>query len=255
MRADLAPRPFTDHFASIASSYAQFRPTYPAALFEWLGSIAACRDIVWDCAAGSGQASIGLADHFVRVIATDASHAQIAAATPHPAVDYRLAPADKSGLPDACVDIVTVAQALHWFDLDAFYAEVRRVSKPTGLVAVWSYGICTVEGPEIDAVVQRFYRGTLGPYWLPERAIVEAGYRTLPFPFEEIAAPPFAMTARWSLPELLGYFSSWSATARFIVSNARDPVPEIGDELAGLWGDPERLRTVTWPLALRVGKV
>jgi ubiquinone/menaquinone biosynthesis C-methylase UbiE len=255
MRADLAPRPFTDHFASVASSYALFRPTYPSALFEWLGAVAACRDVVWDCAAGSGQASIGLAGHFVRVIATDASHAQIAAATPHPAVDYRLAPADKSGLPEASVDIVTVAQALHWFELDAFYAEVRRVAKPTGLLAVWCYGVCALDDGEIDAAVQRFYRDVVGPYWPSERAIVEAGYRSLPFPFDELATPPFAMSVRWSLPQLLGYFSSWSATARFIVSNAYDPVPQIGAELARLWGDAEQPRTVSWPLALRVGKV
>jgi SAM-dependent methyltransferase len=255
MRADRAGKPFADHFASVASSYAQFRPTYPRALFEWLGSVAACRDVVWDCAAGSGQASIGLAGHFVRVIATDASHAQIAAATPHPAVDYRIAPAEKSGLPDASVDVVTVAQALHWFDLDAFYAEVRRVAKPSGVLAVWTYGVCTLEESEIDAVVQRFYRDVVGPYWPPERAIVEAGYRSLPFPFDELAAPPFAMSVRWSLSELLGYFGSWSATARFIVSNGRDPVPQISGELAPLWGDAERPRTVTWPLALRVGRV
>lgn len=255
MRADPAPQAFADHFSAVAPSYAQFRPTYPRALFEWLSSIADCHDVVWDCAAGSGQASLAIAPFFTRVIATDASHAQIAAATPHPRVDYRLAPADKSGLPDGCVDVVTVAQALHWFDLEAFYAEVRRVSKPAGVLAVWCYGTCSVEGTEIDSAVQRFYGETLGPYWLPERAIVEAGYRTLPFPFGEIAPPAFAMSVHWSLPQLLGYFSSWSATTRFIVSNATDPVVGIAAELASLWGDRERLRTVSWPLALRVGRV
>lgn len=247
-------QPFCDHFAPVATSYADFRPRYPRELFAWLASLVPCRELAWDCAAGSGQASIDLAEHFAQIVATDASRAQIDAALAHPRIDYRVAPAEASGLKDASVDLVTVAQALHWFDLAGFYAEVRRVLRPGGVLAVWTYGVLTVEGPEVDALVQHFYHDTVGPYWPPERAHVENGYRSLPFPFAEIIAPPFAMAANWTLPQLLGYFRSWSATGRFAAVNGYDPVAVLEQQLKPLWGDVERVRQVTWPLALRVGR-
>ncbi len=248
-------RAFTDHFASVAADYARFRPVYPAALFAWLADLAPARTMAWDCAAGSGQASRDLADHFDQVIATDASAAQIAAAHPHRRVEYRVAPAEASGLSAGTVDLVTVAQALHWFDLDRFYAEVRRVLKPGGVLAVWSYGVLAVAGAAVDERVQTFYRDIVGPYWPPERQLVESGYRTLPFPFAELEAPAFHMETSWSLPELLGYVRSWSATGRFSVERGYDPVTALADELAPLWGAPLEPRIVTWPLALRVGRV
>jgi SAM-dependent methyltransferase len=245
---------FSDHFAPVAASYADFRPTYPAALFAWLATLVPRHELAWDCAAGSGQASLDLATHFALVVATDASQAQLDAAPPHPRIEYRVAPAEASGLPDAAVDLVTVAQALHWFDLAGFYAEVRRVLQPGGVLAVWTYGVLTVEGAAVDALVQHFYHDTVGPYWPAERRHVETGYRSLPFPFREIAAPPFAMAARWTLPQLLGYFRSWSATGRFIAATGQDPVAALAERLAPLWGDPQQPRTVTWPLSLRVGR-
>ena len=245
---------FADHFTSVAADYASFRPTYPAALFAWLADIVPGRALAWDCAAGSGQASRGLAAHFERVIATDASAAQIAAAASHPRVEYRVAPAEASGLPDGVVDLVTVAQALHWFDLDRFYAEARRVLKPGGVLAVWTYGVLSVAGEAVDARARAFYRETVGPYWPPERRHVESGYRTLPFPFAELETPAFRMEASWSLPELLGYFRSWSATARYLAERGHDPVEALAAELASLWGSPSDRRTITWPLALRAGR-
>ncbi|MCM2264193.1 MAG: class I SAM-dependent methyltransferase [Desulfuromonadales bacterium] len=188
------------------------------------------------------------------MVATDASPAQIDAALPHPRIEYRVAPAEASGLLDSSVDLVTVAQALHWFDLAGFYAEVRRVLRPGGVLAVWTYGVLTVEGTEVDALVQHFYRDTVGPYWPPERAHVENGYRSLPFPFVEIAAPPFAMEADWTLPQLLGYFRSWSATGRFTAANGCDPVISLENQLAPLWREEEQRRRVIWPLSLRVGR-
>ena len=245
---------FSDHFAPVANRYADFRPTYPPALFEWLASLVPRHDLAWDCAAGSGQASVDLAKHFERVVATDASQAQIDAATPHPRIEYRVAPAEASGLTDASTDLITVAQAMHWFDCPRFFAEVRRVLRPNGALAVWTYGVLAVEGHQVDAQVQHFYRDTVGPYWPAERVHVETGYRTLPFPFAEISAPPFNMEASWTLTELLGYFRSWSATGRFAAANGYDPVTSLEQQLLPLWVHPEQQRRVSWPLSLRVGR-
>lgn len=245
---------FSDHFAPVAGTYADFRPRYPQALFSWLASLVLRHDLAWDCAAGSGQASVDLASHFERVVATDASRAQIEAAAPHPRVEYRVAPAEASGLPDASVDLVTVAQALHWFDLAGFYAEVGRVLHPSGVLAVWTYGVLNVEGTAVDALVQHFYHDTVGPYWPAERAHVEDGYRSLSFPWTEIAPPSFSMEAYWTLPQLLGYFRSWSATGRFIKARGYDPVVPLEQQMIPLWKAPESRRMVRWPLSLRVGR-
>jgi len=246
---------FKDHFAPVSDAYASFRPRYPAALFTWLASIAPARGLAWDCACGTGQASIDLAQHFAQVIATDASAAQLAGATPRANVEYRLAPAEASGLAPASLDLVVVAQALHWFDLPRFYDEVRRVLKPGGVLAVWSYGRQTLDDVAVDAHVQRFYADTVGPYWPPERELVEQGYRTIPFPFTELATPELALTARWSLAHLLGYFRSWSATGRYIAAHGADLVVALSDELSRVWGEPDNERLVTWPLTLRAGIV
>lgn len=244
---------FPDHFSGVAGAYAEHRPRYPDALFEWLAEVSPTREFAWDCATGSGQAAVALAARFDRVLGTDASAAQIAAAEEHPRVEYRVAPAEASGLPDASVDLVTVAQALHWFDRPAFYAEVRRVLRPGGLVAAWTYGASVFEDPRADAVHRRFYSDTVGPYWPPERALVEAGYRTIEFPFEEIEAPAFEMEADWTLSSFLGYVGTWSAVTRFRRERGHDPVAELGEELRRLWGNPEAPRRIRWPLAMRVG--
>src|SRR6266568_6165743 len=179
---------FPDHFSGVSAGYAAFRPRYPDALFDFLADAAPARDAAWDCATGNGQAAIGLAHHFPRVIATDASEAQIAHATPDPRVTYRVAPAEASGLDDRSVDLVTAAQALHWFDRPKFWAEARRVLRPRGVVAVWTYLLFEI-APEIDAIIREFYSDVVGPFWPPERHITEERYRTIEFPFAEFAAP------------------------------------------------------------------
>lgn len=251
----MSEKPFSDHFAPVSGAYADFRPTYPAALFDWLTEIAPGRALAWDCACGSGQASVDLAGRFERVVATDASADQLTGAQPHPRIEYRQAPAEASGLAEQSVDLITVAQALHWFDLPRFYAEARRVLKPGGVLAVWSYGIQTVAGDAVDSLVQRFYHDTVGAYWPPERRLVEQGYRTLDFPFAEFAAPAFEMSVQWPMARLLGYFGSWSATGRYRAATGADPVAALAADLALAWGDPEVARQVTWPLAVRVGRV
>ena len=245
---------FHDHFSNVASRYADFRPHYPEALFDYLATLVPRNSLVWDCAAGNGQASVDLAERFDRVLATDASREQIASAKPHPKIEYRVAPADQSGLPDESVGLITVAQALHWFDLERFYAEAKRVLQPGGVLAVWAYGINEVEGDTVNRLVQDFYSNIVGPYWPPERRLVEEGYRTIPFPFAEIAAPSFRMEARWTFEQLIGYFSTWSATNRFIKATGRNPLEPLSDALTRPWGDINLPRRVTWPLSLRLGR-
>ena len=246
--------PFADHFSSVSGAYADFRPRYPAALFDWLAAIAPARTLAWDCACGSGQASADLASRFTRVIATDASENQLAGARPHPRISYRRAPAEDPGLGDMSVDLITVAQALHWFDLSRFYDAAHRILKPGGVLAAWSYGIQTVEGETVNALVRRFYEDTVGPYWPAARKLVETGYRTLDFPFAEERPPAFVMRVDWPMDRLLGYFSSWSATARYRKVRGEDPVAALAETLRAAWGDPLSPRAITWPLAIRAGR-
>jgi SAM-dependent methyltransferase len=244
---------FKDHFSSLAANYASFRPHYPALLFDYLAKASRRHELAWDCACGSGQATLDLARHYVNVIATDASAAQVAAAAPHPNVQYRVASAEASGIDSGCVDLVTVAQALHWFDLASFYAEVERVLRRGGALAVWTYGVVHAEGESIDRRLQEFYWNTLQPYWPAERRHVESGYRTLPFPFTELTPSSFDMQEYWSLRELLGYIRSWSATARYVEQHGVDPAVILEQGLEQEWGNPQSARKIVWPLSLRIG--
>lgn len=243
---------FRDHFSSSSPDYAAFRPRYPEALFAFLAGHAPGSRLALDCATGSGQAALGLAEHFDRVVATDASRAQIESAAPHPRVTYRVAPAGSSGLADGSVDLVTVAQALHWLDRDAFYDEAFRVLRPGGLLAAWCYTNPAID-PAVDPLIQEFYATTVGSYWPPERALVENGYRGIPFPFEEIAAPHFAIEADLTLDHLAGYLRTWSATLRYAATRGTDPVAPLVDSLRPVWGDPGRSRRARWPIHLRAG--
>jgi SAM-dependent methyltransferase len=246
--------PFKDHFSRLARQYLAFRPLYPAPLFDYVASLCREQRCAWDCACGSGQATLPLAGRFDSVIGTDASARQIAAAPSHPKVTYRVAGAEHSGLDTASVDLITVAQSLHWFDLELFYREVERVLSETGVLAVWSYGVLHVDGGDIDPIIQTFYYDTVGDYWPPERWHVDDAYRSLPFPFAETAPPPFSMQERWPLAHLLGYLRSWSATGRYIDRHGRDPVATLHEKLERVWGDPTDARLVTWPLLLRAGR-
>jgi ubiquinone/menaquinone biosynthesis C-methylase UbiE len=244
---------FKDHFSGHAGDYRRFRPDYPPELFVWLAQQAPAPQQAWDCATGSGQAACALAQHFAHVIATDASAQQIENAHACDKVSYAVASAEASGLEPDSIDLVTVAQALHWFDLPRFYAEATRVLRPGGLVAAWTYNLFRLD-PEVDALVDRLYAETLGGYWPFERRLVEQGYRDLPFPFVPLASPVFHMTTQWSLEHLLGYLGTWSAVRRYREMRRADPVAAIASQLAAAWGD-EPQREVRWPLALRVGRV
>ncbi|MGH8092618.1 MAG: class I SAM-dependent methyltransferase [Chthoniobacterales bacterium] len=244
---------FKDHFSRQATGYAKFRPQYPRALFQFIATAAPGTELALDCATGNGQAALALAEFFQRVIAIDASAEQIGKAIPDERVDYRVAPAEVTGLLPSSCDAVAVAQALHWLDLAAFYAEARRVLKPGGVLAVWAYNDLRVT-PEVEAVVRLFHDQVVGPYWPPERKTVGRGYLDLPFPLAEIEGPQFQIEAHWSRQHLLGYLRTWSATQRFVAAKGTDPVELIAHELERAWGETDEERPVVWPLTVRIGR-
>ncbi|MGZ8392088.1 MAG: class I SAM-dependent methyltransferase [Gemmatimonadales bacterium] len=243
-----------DHFSGLAPAYAASRPRYPDKLFDYLEEQVSRHDLVWDCAAGSGQATIPLARRFKRVLATDLSAAMLQQAPRHPAVEYRVAPAEASGLGDMAANLVTVAQALHWLNPETFYPEAARVLVPGGVLAVWTYGVQYLDDPALDGILRGFYDVVVGPYWPPQRRHVEAGYRTLSFPFPELQAPTLVMEEVWSLAELLGYIRTWSATQGFREAVGHDPVDQLARDLGPHWGNDSHRRRIRWPLSLRAGR-
>jgi SAM-dependent methyltransferase len=245
---------FKDHFSSTAAGYAAYRPTYPERLVDELVKLSPGVELALDCGCGTGQLSVLLAERFSEVVATDASAAQIQRAQGHERVRYHLALAEASGLPSGSVDLITVAQAAHWLDLERFYLEVHRVAKPNAAVALITYGVLHVDGA-VDQAVQHFYWETIARYWPPERRHVEDGYRSLPFPFRETALPELDMEAFWSVEELLGYVRTWSAVGAAQKALGADPVTPFEAELRDLWGEVELRRRVHWPLSVRAGRV
>ncbi|MGB5354156.1 MAG: class I SAM-dependent methyltransferase [Woeseia sp.] len=241
---------FKDHFSGHAAAYASARPTYPDALFEFLASSCRARDCAWDCATGNGQAALQLARHFTKVIATDASEQQVLASTPHERISYRVAAAESSGLADASVDLVTVAQALHWFDVDQFFVEAARVLTSGGVLAVWGYGLCQVT-PAVDRIVLDLY-DELDPYWPAERSIVDSGYSGISLPFAALDCPVFSMHVDWDAAAMLAYLETWSATQRCRADTGREPVKAIAAALRAAWGQGSR--AVHWPLFLKASR-
>ncbi len=248
---------FADHFSKQANAYAAFRPTYPNALGAYLAALVPTRGTsptqVWDCATGSGQAATMLARHFDRVVATDASAAQVSSAESHERVEYGVASAEASGLPNRSCDLVTVAQAAHWFDLPSFYAEARRVLKPGGIIAVWCYALVESGDAGVDAALLHMQSERVGKYWPEGRELVEDHYRSLPFPFTLIEAPAFEMTAQWSRDHFMGYVGTWSAVVRCREVEGRDPLPEFAAALERVWPAGVERLDVRWPLHLKVG--
>jgi SAM-dependent methyltransferase len=242
---------FKDHFSAQAGEYERHRPGYPPELFGWLASVAPANERALDLATGNGQAATGLAAHFAEVQATEPSEAQLSRASPHPRISYLRGTAERIGFPDGYFDLLTAAQAAHWFDWPRFYAEARRVLRPGGIIALWTYEMFTTD-PEVDAVMDDFYRNVVGPYWPRERRHVEERYTSLPFPFEEIASPPFILRTQWSLSDVLGYLETWSAVQRYLRIRGRNPVELVADPLAGAWGQGER--RLSWPIHLRAGR-
>lgn len=240
-------------FSQQADAYRAGRPTYDPGFFAWLAQTAPGTGLAWDCGCGSGQASLDLARYFQRVVATDINAKQLEQAPRHPNIHYRCEPAESPSLQPASVDLTLVAQALHWFDVERFYAQVRRVSRPGALLAVVSYNLLNIE-PQLDELVRHLYQGIVGPYWAPERKHVESGYANIPFPFEQVATPLFALEAEWDFQRLIDYLNSWSAVASYRQATEQDPVLALRESLQAAWGD-KATRKVSWPLTIKLGKV
>lgn len=246
------PSHFEDHFSRQSQLYAQYRPKYPEEIYAYLASIAPGKSLAWDCGTGNGQAAIGLAKYFDRVYATDASVEQISLAHTHDKVEYHVEPAERVSLDGSSADLVTVAVAIHWFNFDEFYREVKRVLKPGGIIAAWTYSLTEIS-PEIDRLVHRYYSEILRGYW-PERIhYLEERYETLPFPFGEIVPPSFVMESHWDLTQFAGFLDSWSATQRYKAQRGQHPLEMLWDELANAWGGENEPSLIRWPLHFRIG--
>jgi len=244
---------FKDHFSGVASSYVTYRPDYPEALFDWLASLTRRHESAWDCACGSGQASLPLASRFDLVVASDASTVQVANAQASETIRYVVSEAEPSPLRNDAFDLVTVAQALHWLVGATFFAEVRRALQPEGVFAAWAYGLANIVSPTAEDAVHRFIEEPIGPYWPPEIRLVLDGYTSIDFPFVEYEAPVFEMSAQWTLAHFLGHARTWSATAKFIENHGEDPVDQLAAELQRHWGAEEDTLPISWRLKLRVG--
>jgi SAM-dependent methyltransferase len=244
---------FTDNFSKQSAAYQKYRPTYPTKLFSFLSSLTTEHELAWDCGTGNGQSAIGLADFYKSVYATDPSEQQIKYAMPNPQIVYKVEQAEICGLPDHSADLITIAQALHWFDFDKFYREVKRVLKPDGIIAAWTYGLPLIS-PEIDKVIRHFHDHVVGEFWQAENRLVEKEYTTIPFPFKSIPAPDFTMKKDLTLLDLLGLITSWSAVQKFKDQKGLDPVAGLKAELSERWRNPENQKTVTWNIILKVGQ-
>lgn len=244
---------FADHFSGHAGVYARFRPRYPAALFDYLAAQTPRRGRVWDCGTGSGQAAVALAGYFETVVASDPSAQQIANAERHARVSYFVSTAECPPLATGSCDLITVAQALHWFDAARFFDAARRILRPGGVLAAWCYELMSVT-PAIDAVVRHYYHEVVGPYWPPQRKLVEEGYRSMAFPFDEWQGPPIAIETELELPALLGYLDTWSAAQRYRQARGAEPQDQVRAALLAAWGDPAQSRQVCWPVSLRIGR-
>jgi SAM-dependent methyltransferase len=247
------PPVFRDHFSGHADDYERYRPGYPPALFDWLASLPAARRLAWDVGTGNGQVATDLADRFAGVLATDLSLPQLARARRRKGVLYARAAAEAAPLADRTLDLITASQALHWFDLDRFYAEVRRVLAPGGAIVAWSSSRSEMD-PAVKAALAPV-AARVRPYWPPERRWVDEAYRTIPFPFAEIAPPELWSSVEWGLDELLGYVGTWSATRRYRAAHGADPIAPDRAAIAAAWGEPLARRLVRFPLHIRAGRV
>ncbi len=235
---------FKDYFSDASNAYSQYRPGYPRELFSYLSSLTQSNERAWDCATGSGQSALLLSEYFTEVIATDASKNQIDNAIKKEGITYRVAKAEDTPIESHSVDLITVAQALHWFNINEFSIEAARVLKNNGVLAVWTYGLFDVN-PDLNEIVNQLYGSTLDAYWPPERTMVEQGYKNVAFPFHEIEPPSLQMKSEWDLSQLVGYLCTWSAVKQYEKQKGLNPVKELHETISRLWGEPEQQKVGT----------
>lgn len=243
----------TDLFSVQADDYARFRPTYPDALFSYLASVSPGREVVWDCATGSGQAALSLTKYFDKIIGTDISQALIDKAEKHPKINYQVTPAESSGLDDQSVDLVTVAQALHWFEYDKFFPEVNRVLKNGGMFAAWGYRHLLTDAP-VQKITDYVHNDLLKDFWAPQIKILDDHYHSIPFPFEPAEAPGFTINHALTFDHLIGYMVSWSATQKYIEEKGKDELQRVFGEVKQAWGDLTLMKPVRWNVFMKVGR-
>ena len=242
-----------DNFSTRSAQYAQFRPTYPGNLFDFLQSIVPSTDSAWDCGTGNGQVARQLARAFSTVYATDISQQQIDNAETQQNIEYSVQPAEHTSFPDNTFDLITVAQAIHWFDFDAFYKEARRTAKDQSILAVIGYNLVQIT-PAIDELINNFYTNVVGPYWDKERRFVDESYQTIPFPFQELKTPGFKNKFEWTPDHLIGYIGTWSAVKHYEKNNGKDPVDLIREPLLQAWGG-DITKPVDFPILLRIARI
>ena len=246
--------PTLDRFSSQAADYARYRIDYPTALYDWLLPQVESRERAWDCATGNGQVAVVLAESFVRVDATDLSDKQLAQATPRPNIHYQAAQAEHTPFPPQRFDLITVAQAVHWFDHAAYHAEVRRVARPGAVLAEWGYNLCRTDSPAVNAALDRFHDETSAPYWDANRWHITDEYARITFPFADVQTARFAEKRHWSVADMLGYLGTWSAAANYARQHdGADLTALVADELKHLWGPGPR--EITFPVFVRTGRV
>ena len=243
-----------DLFSKQAAVYARYRPDYPPELYNYILSFVNNRTTAWDCATGNGQAALVLAQYFTRVLATDISEKQLQQAVPANNIEYSVAPAEKTGFPENSFDLITVAQAYHWFDFDAFHAEVMRVAKQQAVIAVWGYNLITGEDDQVNELISQFYWETVGPYWDTERKHVEQNYATVTFNYEELPSRQFRNYVQWKKEDVAGYLNTWSSLQHFIKANQYNPVEEFSQKLQQVWSG-DSTKQFYFPVFLRLGKI
>jgi Methylase involved in ubiquinone/menaquinone biosynthesis len=241
-----------DLFSKQANTYAKYRPVYPQELFDYILRFVSEKNTAWDCATGNGQAAIMLASHFKKVIATDISEKQLSLAKPATNILYQIAAAEQTNFPDNSFDLITVAQAYHWINFDAFEKEVKRVAKKNAIIAVWGYNLFTTNNAAIDALIKNFYSNIVGPYWDKERKFVDDNYSSVPFNFSLLPTKQFFIKTEWSKDDLIGYLNSWSSVQHFMDDKKYNPINEIINDIGIVWKD---IKPVSFPLFLQLGSV
>jgi ubiquinone/menaquinone biosynthesis C-methylase UbiE len=247
-------KPPVDNFSNQAAAYALYRPVYPKALYDFLLEQVTGREAAWDCGTGNGQVAARLSSSFKKVWATDISENQLRQARVLPNVTYLQTRSEQTNLPAHTFDLITVAQAIHWFDFERFYQEVRRTAKPQALLAAWGYGLLHIN-PAIDPVIEAFYSEQIGQYWDSERRYIDDAYQTIPFPFEEIPSPEFTLEVYWTLAQLEGYFNTWSSVQKYIAMHHKNPVTEVIANLQPHWQNASEKKRIRFPVFMRAGKL